>query len=168
MTRQKKPTQPRRGSKKTTAKQLKKLKKLIPIDEPIEGEIMEDEERDGFGRPTVVTERVKGRLLEAFAWGCSNKEAALHAGIAERTIDNYNKRDPKFKAHCLELKDSPTLKARITLIKSLDNPFFALKYLERKRPKEFAMRIQQMFELPEPMDSAEQALLDQAIDENIQ
>lgn len=160
------------GPKKATVKQMQEMKKDAPVDvEAIEGELIEDEDKENFytfGRPTVMTRVVKQKLLEAFSWGCSNKEAALYAGIAERTLDHYNKKNPKFKEYCSDLKESPTLTARRTLVKSLDeSAFYSLKYLERKKPKEFAMRVQQMFEDPEPMTPEEQKLLDQAIDENL-
>lgn len=158
--------------KKATVKQMQEMKKDAPVDiEVIEGELIEDDDKDNFysfGRPTVMTRQVKQKLLEAFSWGCSNKEAALYAGIAERTLDNYNKKNHKFKEYCSDLKEAPTLTARRTLVKSLnESPFYSLKYLERKKPEEFAMKIKQMFEDPEPMTDDEQELLDQAIDENL-
>lgn len=155
-----------KANKKTTAKEMKALKKVMP-DQAIPGEILEDEEPDKFGRPTVVTVDVKKKLVDAFMWGCSNKEAALYAGICEKTLDNYNKKDPDFKAYCVSLKESPALKARITLIKSLSNPYYALKYLERKRPDEFGVKVLDLFEPHEPLTEEEQKLLEQAIDENL-
>lgn len=77
------------GPKKATVKQMQEMKKDAPVDvEAIEGELIEDEDKENFytfGRPTVMTRVVKQKLLEAFSWGCSNKEAALYAGIAEDT-----------------------------------------------------------------------------------
>ena len=160
--------------KKATAKDVKLVKALTPPkikkeDEGIEGEILEptEEKPDFMGRPTVVTSEVKDKILEAFAVGCSNLEAAIHAKIAEKTLQNYFNKDEKFKEYCEEIKKTPTLQARMCLVKKAKtSAYFALKYLERKEAKEFSPRVIQTFEEPEPLTDEEQSIIDDAIDDN--
>jgi len=166
--------------KKTTAKQVKETKALITSprpkykekkedDDAIEGEVMDNPEgKDRFGRPTVVTEEVKQKLLDAFAYGCSNKEAARYAGIAERTLDHFNKKDPEFKEFSEELKQTPIFELRMALIKAAKkSPYFALKCLERLKADEWSMRVIQTFEEPEPLSPEEREALNDVIDDNL-
>lgn len=176
----------------TTAKEAKKIKALIPAkkkkakDEGVEGEVVEITCKEGqackacqegricellkdrFGRPTVMTEEVKGKLHEAFAMGCSNREACIYAGISEPTLDKYNKKDPEYKKRSEELKDTPVLHARSTIVKSVQSsPYYALKFLERRKSDEFSVRVRQTFDEPEPITPEEQEAIDDVIDDNL-
>lgn len=163
------------GDPRPTAEQIREAKALIaPVigkkkkDEGIEGEVLENQGKDQFGRWTCITEDVKALLIEAFAFGCTNLEASRHAGIGERTLDRYFKKNPEFKEYCFELKENPTLTARSTLVKALNkSPFFALKYLERKKSDEFSIRIRQTFDEPLPLSPDEEKDIDDALDENV-
>lgn len=93
------------------------------------------------GAPTVMTEDVLQKLELAFAIDCSDEEACAYADIAESTLYNYQKENPYFLERKHRLKHRPVLKARQTVVKSLDDPNHAFKYLEKKRKMEFGSAI---------------------------
>lgn len=93
------------------------------------------------GRPTKMTPEVVSKLEMAFAWGCSDEEAALFGEISRQTLYLYIKENPAFGDRRDQLKDTPTLMARRAVIRGFENdPMLALKYLERKRKKEFSVK----------------------------
>lgn len=94
-----------------------------------------------MGRPTVVTPEVLRKLEEAFALGCTDLEACLYADIASSTFYDYQKAHPDFLDRKLELKETPVLKARTTVVNNLHDPDLALKYLERKKKDEFGTKV---------------------------
>ena len=83
------------------------------------------------------------KLEEVFAIGGTDTEACFYAGIGTSTLYEYQKDNPEFVERKEALKEKPILKARQTVVKSLDNPDMALKYLERKRKAEFSLRVEQ-------------------------
>ena len=89
------------------------------------------------GRPDIITPEIIGKLEEVFAIGGSDLEACFYAGIGKTTLYNYQNVHPDFVERKEMLKEKPILKARQTVVKSLDDPDMALKYLERKRKSEF-------------------------------
>lgn len=94
-----------------------------------------------MARPTVMTPEVIAKLEEAFAWGCTDREACLWAEIAEETLYNYQKKYPEFLKRKESLKDTPILLARKSVVSGLSKDRdLALKYLERKNKKEFSLR----------------------------
>lgn len=99
------------------------------------------------GRPIEFTEEVVKKLEDAFALDCSVSEACFYANITRQTYYNHVKEDAEEGSTQRELFDrfeslrnKPILKARQTIIKSLDNPQQAQWYLERKRKVEFSPR----------------------------
>jgi hypothetical protein len=89
-----------------------------------------------------LTPDVRSKIEEAASLDCSVREMAYYADVSHQTI--YNWLDPKsdfFDGKLAErvekLRERPILKARQTIVKSLDTPQFALEYLQRKRKKEF-------------------------------
>lgn len=83
------------------------------------------------------------KLEQAFAIGCTDKEACSYAEITEHQLYYYqNEINKDFAARKEELKEKPILKARQTVVKSLDEPEHAKWYLERKRKNEFSQRIE--------------------------
>lgn len=94
------------------------------------------------GRPTVMTKETLNKLEEVFAIGGSDTEACFYADISPRTLYKYQEEHPDFIQRKEALKEKPILKARQTIVKALDNPQQAQWYLERKRKKEFAQRIE--------------------------
>lgn len=92
-------------------------------------------------RPTIMTDEVVSKLEEAFAWGCSDKEACLWADIAEKTLYNYQEKYPEFVQRKEQLKETPVMKARKSVVNSLTNdPKLALQFLERKKKDEFSLK----------------------------
>ena len=92
-------------------------------------------------RPTKMTSVTISKLEEAFALGCTDLEASLFANISPATLYNHQDKNPGFLERKEQLKMSPILKARRTVVASLDNPDIAMKYLERKKKDEFSTRI---------------------------
>jgi hypothetical protein len=102
--------------------------------------ITEREKTYTTGRPSVINDKVLQKLEDAFIMGCTDNEASLYAGISISTLYAYCDRYPSFKIKKEALKDSPTLKARKTVVESLDKPLNAQWYLERKKKDEFSIR----------------------------
>lgn len=94
----------------------------------------------GTGRPTVMTPETINKLEEVFAIGGGDLEACFYAGISHESLYKYQREHPEFTERKEALKERPILKARQTIVKSLDDPINAKWYLERKRKKEFAQR----------------------------
>ena len=85
------------------------------------------------GRPTIITQDVLNKLEEVFALGGTDKEACLYANISHQTLYNYQDKNPEFVERKEALKETPLLKARRTVEKSLENDVnSAWKYVERK------------------------------------
>jgi hypothetical protein len=92
------------------------------------------------GRPTVMTQETIQKLEQAFAFGSTDEEACFYANIGKSTLYDYIKANPEFSERKEALKLNPILKARETVVSSLDNPIHAQWYLARKRKKEFSER----------------------------
>src|SRR3989304_5910312 len=91
------------------------------------------------GRPTKMTPTTLQKLHEAFLWGCSDREACLWADINPDTLYCYQEANPEYSEQKEAWKSCPNIKARRTLVRALDkDPNLALKYLERKLPREFS------------------------------
>ena len=89
------------------------------------------------GRPEKIQGLTLKKLEEAFAMGCSDKEACLMADISHQTLYDYQNRHPKFVERKEALKETPILAARKTIVDNLKNPNIATWYLERKKKDEF-------------------------------
>lgn len=97
------------------------------------------------GRPTKFTPETVKKLEEAFLMGCSDLEACLVADISKTSLYNYQNANPEFVERKEKLKETPILNARQCVINEVkSNPDMALKYLERKRKKEFSLRQEQV------------------------
>lgn len=82
----------------------------------------------------------KTKLEQAFAIGCTDKEACAYAEITEDQLYYYeNTINTQFRVKKHELKEKPILKARQTVVKALDNPKDAQWYLEKKLSDEFGV-----------------------------
>lgn len=86
------------------------------------------------------TESTIRKLEEAFAIDASVKEACYYADISTDTYYRWIKEYPELSDKLERLREKPVLKARQTVVKSLDNPDYAFKYLERKKKDEFSLR----------------------------
>ncbi|MFA7133057.1 MAG: hypothetical protein WC108_07135 [Bacteroidales bacterium] len=95
------------------------------------------------GRPSKMTKEVVKKLEEAFALDATVVEACFYANISRETFYNWMKADNKLCDRLEELRANPVLTARKTVVKSIEvDPDMAMKYLERKRKKEFSTRIE--------------------------
>lgn len=92
------------------------------------------------GRPTVITPQILAKLEEVFAIGGTDAEAIFYADISKDAFYDYQKEHPEFSERKEKLKERPILKARKTIVQSLDQPEHAKWYMERKRKNEFANR----------------------------
>lgn len=87
---------------------------------------------DGKNKKSVLA-----KLREAFAIGASDEEASLYAEISVDALHRYQKNNPAFRKEKIMLKEKPTLKARQTVVRNLDDKELAFKYLTKKRRDEF-------------------------------
>ena len=116
--------------------------------EPIKNKGGRPKKKHPGGRPTVLTPETIQKLEEAFALGASDGEACFFADISNTTLYNYQLKNPGFIERKNSLKESPILKARTEVINGFKgNPELALKYLERKRKKEFSLRTENETEI---------------------
>jgi len=77
------------------------------------------------------------KIEEAFAIDASVLEACYYADISSQTYYNWVNENPELKEKFDRLRERPVLKARQTIVKGLDDPNLAFKYLERKKKMEF-------------------------------
>lgn len=97
--------------------------------------------KSNAGRKTVMTTEVIGKLEQAFSLGASISEATFYAGIHYDTYFEYCSKNPGYSDRVKQLQDRPLLLAREAIVSSFKkDPNLALKYLERKNKKEFALR----------------------------
>nr|BDD45334.1 hypothetical protein 11 [Elusimicrobiota bacterium] len=81
------------------------------------------------------------KLEQVWSIGGTDVEAALYAEISKSALYEFLKSNPDISERKNMLKNKPILKARQEVFKGLTgNHEFALKYLERKLPNEFALR----------------------------
>ena len=92
------------------------------------------------GRPTERNDEINRKIDEAAAIGASIEEIAFYAGVHRATLYRWMENDPELRDRIQELQEKPIIKARQTIVKSLEDPEMALKYLERKRKAEFSLR----------------------------
>lgn len=93
------------------------------------------------GRPTKFTPETIQKLEEAFAWGCTDIEACLHADISKSALYYYQDEHPEFLERKEALKNKPYLLARKSIVDRMPrDPDLSLKYLERKKKDEFSLR----------------------------
>lgn len=89
------------------------------------------------GRPTDFTEEVRNKIEEVAAMDGTVEEMAYYAGISKQTLYRWFKEYPEFSDRIEALRERPVLKARTTITNSLGDPNIAMKYLEKKKRKEF-------------------------------
>lgn len=91
-------------------------------------------------RPTVITNKVLSELKTAFSFGATDKEACIFAGISEKTLYNHQSKNTEFLQQKELWKASPILEARKAVYDAIEkgNAYIALKYLQSKKPDEFA------------------------------
>jgi len=120
-----------------------------------------------MGRPTVMTPETLKLLREAFAIGCSKKEACAYAKIGESTLYDHINANPNFSEEIERLIQEPILKAKHTIVKSLDDPKNAQWYIERKLKGEFSLRSELTGKDGEAIELKYNNLKDEELDETI-
>lgn len=87
------------------------------------------------GRPTKLTADVLQKLEDAFSNALTDEEACLYAGIAPRTLYDYQTRNPKFLQRKQALRLTPNIAARKTIVNALGDPNHAWRWIEKKDPE---------------------------------
>lgn len=94
--------------------------------------------------PSKLTAENRLKLQEAAALDASVEEMAYYCGVSHQTIYNWFENDVKLFEEIQRLREKPVLLARQTVVKGIKDSYSnAMNYLERKRKKEFAQRIEQ-------------------------
>lgn len=85
--------------------------------------------------PNIVLQK----LEQAWAVDGSDAEAAFFADISPAALCDYLKKHPKVSERKEALKNKPKFSAKVSVANALSsNPDLALKYLERRAPKDYA------------------------------
>jgi hypothetical protein len=90
--------------------------------------------------PVKLTPEVSLKLEQAAAIDATWEECAFYAGISVATLYNWLESVEGLRERLEALRKKPVLKARQTVVSSLDTPSMALEYLKCKRKDEFAQR----------------------------
>ena len=64
----------------------------------------------------------------------TDEQACFYAKISVDALYDYQKANPEFTKRKQDLKDSPTMKAKQTVVKALENSQDAWKWLEKRDP----------------------------------
>lgn len=85
---------------------------------------------------------VVSKLKRAWANGCKDCEAAIFAGISDKSLSRYLKAKPKLREEKEQLLNKPTLKARLNVVERIKKGNIGVSqwYLERKKKDEFSSR----------------------------
>lgn len=123
-------------------------KKHIRIGKKLDG----TKKKSNAGRKPVITPVVLRKIEQAAAMDCSIGEILLYANISKDAYYDYLKLHPEFSARIEELRETPVLKARETVVKYSKTSYGnAMDYLKRKRQKEFGDRSEQTIKVPKPL-----------------
>lgn len=101
--------------------------------------------KSNAGRPTVMTKETVAKLEYGFSKGLSDVQACLFAGINRTTLHRYCEENPEFRNRKEELKNNPSMKAKLVITEAIDNGDrdIAKWYLERKEKAEFSTKLEQ-------------------------
>lgn len=92
------------------------------------------------GKFTKLTDETVKKLEEVAALDGTVEEMCFWAGISKQTYYNWINSDEKLKERMDALRQRPFLKARQTIVKSLDQPQHAFEYMKRKKKDEWSDR----------------------------
>jgi len=87
-----------------------------------------------------LTPEAVQKLEQVFALDASLKEICFYLDISERTFYNWKERNVELFQRLEALREKPVLKARGTIISSLDDPKNSQWYLEHKKKAEFGVK----------------------------
>lgn len=88
-----------------------------------------------LGRLRKIDKIILAKLEDAFANDFTDEQACFYAGIHPATLYRYQQRNKNFCERKMALKARPLMLAKETVIKSLSDPNYAWRYLERKDPE---------------------------------
>lgn len=94
-------------------------------------------EKIGKGVSKKTPELIE-KLRQAFGHGLSVEDGCVYAGIAKQTYYNWIEKDSELLDELELVRLNPILTASKTVIKSLDDPNHAFRYLSVKRPDEYS------------------------------
>ena len=99
----------------------------------------QNKQHNPIGRPPAINDDVLRQLDYAYSIGCNDTEAALYADISSTTLYKYIKEHPDYATRRDELKQKPILKAKKTIIDSIEsgNEITAKWYLEKRCRDDF-------------------------------
>jgi len=94
------------------------------------------------------------KLEQAWAFDCTDAEAASYADISKAALCEYLKRKPEIAERRAALKERPVLFARKSVIDAINSgdARIALAYLERKRRDEFATKTEHVAQVTADVD----------------
>lgn len=81
------------------------------------------------------------KFLDAKKLDLNNTEAAAYSSITLMKCNYFLQRHPHFVEYIKGLSFHPRIKAKISIVKALDDPDIAFRYLEKKAPEEFGNTI---------------------------
>lgn len=91
-------------------------------------------------KPVKMDDETVKKLEEVAALDGTVEEMCFWAKISKQTYYNWIDSFPEMKERFDALRQRPFLKARQTIIKSLDQPQHAFEYMKRKKKDEFSER----------------------------
>lgn len=95
----------------------------------------------GKGVCKLDDEAIK-KLREIYALDASMKEVAYYIGVSIPTIYNWKKENKELFNELERIREEPVYLARETIVQGLrKDPNLAMKYLEKKRRKEFGNEV---------------------------
>lgn len=84
---------------------------------------------------------ILSKLEEAFSVDCNITEACSYANISRTAFYRYLHKHPEFRNKIEQCRNLVVFKARVEVVKGLEgDPEFSLKFLERFKKDEFALR----------------------------
>lgn len=123
-----------------------------------------DKVKAKLGPPMKLTDENRVKLKEAAALDASVEEMAYYCDVSKQTVYNWFKREPDLFDEIERLRSRPVLKARQTVVKSLETPAGAQWYLSRKRKGEFSERSEITGKDGEPLITSVKELSDNELE----
>lgn len=106
-----------------------------------------------------MTDEAIRKIEEVAALDGSVAEMAFYANVHVDTVYAHLKENKEFSDRISALRERPVLLARQTVVKSISSdPDMAMKYLERKRRKEFATRVENSHDGEISIDTTDEIL----------
>lgn len=103
---------------------------------------MAKQEKNGVGRPTIITEAVVAKLEYGFMRGLNITECCHYADISRNCFYEYLEKNPAFKDRMEELKSHPSTKAKLNITEAIEegDADLAKWWLERRNKDEFSLK----------------------------